>query len=140
MSQTPEQAVNATAAAFVDAFNGKDAPALGALFREDAEFVNIFGMRFRGRAGIEAAHAALFAHALTGNRFSVQDADVQVLPGGPVLGHVPWTREVLEDAGPSLPPGSGIFTMVLVQEADDWRLAACTNVQDATPPGPPPPA
>ena len=136
MSETPDQAIDRTAEAFAEAFNRKDAAAVGALFREDAEFVNIFGMRFRGRAGIESAHAGLFAHAMNGNRLAVQKADVQVLPGGSVLGHVPWTREVLEGGGPALPPGSDIFTFVLVEDADAWSLAACTNVQDATPPGP----
>lgn len=126
------------AQAFADAFNQKDAAAVGALFREDAEFVNIFGMRFRGRAGIESAHAGLFAHALSGNQLVVHEADVQVLPGGALLGHVPWTREVLEGGGPGLPPGSGLFTLVIVEVAGAWSLAACTNVQDATPPGPPP--
>jgi uncharacterized protein (TIGR02246 family) len=96
MIETPRQTVMQTAQAFADAFNQKDATAVGALFREDAEFVNIFGMRFRGRAGIESAHAGLFAHALSGNRLVVHEADVQVLPGGALLGHVPWTREVLE--------------------------------------------
>ncbi len=43
MSETPDQAIDRTAEAFVDAFNRKDAAAVGALFREDAEFVNIFG-------------------------------------------------------------------------------------------------
>jgi uncharacterized protein (TIGR02246 family) len=127
-----------TAQAFADAFNQKDAAAVGALFREDAEFVNIFGMRFRGRAGIESAHAGLFAHALSGNQLVVHEADVQVLPGGALLGHVPWTREVLEGGGPGLPQGSGLFTLVIVEVAGAWSLAACTNVQDATPPGPPP--
>jgi hypothetical protein len=97
--------------------------------------VNIFGMRFRGRAGIESAHAGLFAHALGGNQLVVHEADVQVLPGGALLGHVPWTREVLEGGGPGLPPGSGLFTLVIVEVAGAWSLAACTNVQDATPPG-----
>lgn len=137
MLDQSQQVVADVAQAFADAFNRKDAGAVAALFREDAEMVNIFGMRFRGRAGIESAHAGLFAHALSGNRLVVHEADAQVLPGGALLGHVPWTREVLDDQGPGLPPGSGIFTLVLVRNAEAWSLAACTNVQDATPPVPP---
>lgn len=137
MTEDPRQAVASAAQAFANAFNQKDAGAVGALFRADAEFVNIFGMRFRGRAGIQSAHAGLFARALSGNRLVVHEPDAQMLPGGVLLGHVPWTRDVLDGGGPALPPGSGILTMVLVREADGWCLAACTNVQDATPPEPP---
>lgn len=139
MTDTPQHIVLDLAQAFADAFNAKDAAALAGLFREDAEFVNIFGMRFRGRAGIERSHAGLFSNMLSGNRLVVHQPDAQVLPGGALLGHVPWTREVLEGAGPGLPPGSGLFTFVLVQDGDTWSAAACTNVQDATPPGQAPP-
>lgn len=38
----------------------------------------------------------------------------------------------------SLPKSTGIFTLVLTLNDDVWKLAAATNVQDATPPAPPP--
>ena len=40
--------------AFAEKLNAKDPAALGELFTEDAEFVNIMGMRMRGRQGIDA--------------------------------------------------------------------------------------
>lgn len=136
MTETPLQIVNQAAQAFADAFNSKDAKALADLFTEKAEFVNIFGMRSRGRAAIESWHANLFAHSLSGNRMVGKSADVMELPGGSLLSHVGWIRELLEDQGPGLPPGSGLCTFVHVEENGIWKLAACTNVQDAAPPNP----
>ena len=52
--------------AFAAALNAKDAEALGELFSDDAEFVNILGMRMREREGIVAGHAWAFAGPLQG--------------------------------------------------------------------------
>jgi hypothetical protein len=52
--------------AFETALNAKDAEALGELFAEDAEFVNIVGMRMRRREGIVAGHAWAFGGPLGG--------------------------------------------------------------------------
>lgn len=47
-------------AALLAALNHKSAPALGALFTDDAEFVNIMGTRMRGRRDIEVQHDGHF--------------------------------------------------------------------------------
>ena len=43
--------------AFAEAWNRRDAHALAALFDEDADFVNVVGLWWHDRAGIERAHA-----------------------------------------------------------------------------------
>ena len=43
--------------AFARALNAKDADELGELFIDDAEFVNIMGMRMRRRQGIVDGHS-----------------------------------------------------------------------------------
>jgi uncharacterized protein (TIGR02246 family) len=136
MTVTPDaQAAAALFEAFAEAFNAKDAQALGALFTEDAEFVTIFGNRMRGRAGIETGHAAVFTHALSGNRLVPGSVDVQLLAPGVSLAHAAWTREQLTDApAGTLPPGTGIFTLVLQERDRGWLLRAATNVQHAVPP------
>jgi len=74
--------------AFASALNAKNADELGRLFTEDAEFVNILGMRMRRRAGIVDGHAWAFAGPLRGRhvRFDQVDElkvtdDVTVLHG-----------------------------------------------------------
>lgn len=53
MPSTPRGIVDG----FVAAWNEHDAGALAALFTDDADFVNVTGLWFRGRARIEEAHA-----------------------------------------------------------------------------------
>src|SRR3954453_18685447 len=52
--------------AFADALNVKDASALGELFSEDAEFVNILGMRMQGLEVIAPGHPRAVAGTLQG--------------------------------------------------------------------------
>lgn len=51
-------AARAVAAGYEEAWNRHDMRALDALFTEDAEWVNIVGMWWRGRAAVGQAHAA----------------------------------------------------------------------------------
>ncbi|WP_245493329.1 MULTISPECIES: SgcJ/EcaC family oxidoreductase [unclassified Mesorhizobium] len=46
------------AIAFADAWNRHDMEDFGALFSEDANFVNVVGMWWKNRSEIEAAHRA----------------------------------------------------------------------------------
>src|SRR5438128_259661 len=46
--------------AFAERLNAKDSSALGELFDQNAEFVNIMGMRMRGRQGIIDGHGWAF--------------------------------------------------------------------------------
>src|SRR3954470_4923220 len=67
----PEQLTDA----FAENLNAKDAAALGELFTEDAEFVNIMGMRMRGRQGIVDGHAWAFNGPLRGRRIRFDQVD-----------------------------------------------------------------
>jgi uncharacterized protein (TIGR02246 family) len=130
------QAVESVVDALGKAFNDKDAQSFARLFTDDAEFVTIFGARMRGRAGIEAGHSAVFANALSGNRLVISGIDAKAIGADVALCHAAWVRERSADAPEgSLPPGSGLFTLVFTRTGNGWAIAAATNVQDATPPG-----
>jgi uncharacterized protein (TIGR02246 family) len=61
--------------AFAVAFNSKDTNALGALFTEDAELVNIRGARMRRPEGIVEGQARSFAGPLSGSRITLDSID-----------------------------------------------------------------
>ena len=121
--------------AFARALNAKDADELGELFTDDAEFVNIMGMRMRRREGIVHGHGWAFAGPLRGRRvhfdqvdeLSVTD-DVTVL-----IGHCVRERE--PDAPVAgLPDGASVLVFVTRREPQSWRIVAATNVTESTPP------
>jgi uncharacterized protein (TIGR02246 family) len=115
---------------FADAFNRKDARALAALFTEDGDLVNILGVRMRGRAGVEAGHAAHFGKALAGNVLRFTERTARTPRPGVVVAHAQWQRDRLPDAPEgSLPPGSGIFTLLLLETERGWKIDGAQNTQ-----------
>jgi hypothetical protein len=56
-----EVGVNAVVRGFEEAWNRHDMDALATLFANDADFVNVIGMRWVGRDAIKQSHAASHA-------------------------------------------------------------------------------
>ena len=125
----------------VAAFNAYDVDAFANLFVDDAEFVNIFGMRMRGRAGIKAGHAHAFAVVLKGTTLHSVNVDHRAVGDDAALMHLEWQRDRNADAtASSLPPGAGIMTLIAHRTSGGWKLVGGTNVAITAQPGGPPPA
>lgn len=115
------------------AWNAHDAKAWGAPFTEDADFVNILGMLFQGRAEIEARHAALFRGIFSKSRVTVTIRKLQSLGATAALAE---TVHELRDYD-RLPPGiratdaNGTLRTrlkyVLVLTGDGWRISSAQN-------------
>jgi uncharacterized protein (TIGR02246 family) len=129
----PQDLVNA----FAEALNAKDPEALGRLFVEDAEFVNILGMRMRGREGIVAGHAWAFSGPLRGRRIRFDQIDELTVTNDVSILHGHCLRELEPDApADGLPAGASVLVFVARRTPVAWVLVAATNVTEAAPPGP----
>jgi len=127
----PRQLVDAFAAAL----NAKNADELGQLFTEDAEFVNILGMRMRRRAGIVDGHAWAFGGPLRGRRIRFDQVDELPVTDDVVVlhGHTIRTRE--PDAPvEGLPDGNSVLVFVTRRGPQGWEIVTATNVTEAAPP------
>src|ERR671926_1964953 len=99
--------------AFASALNAKDADELGRLFTDDAEFVNIMGMRMRRREGIVEGHAWAFAGPLRGRRIRFDQVDVLTVTDDVTVLHGHCIREREQDEPPEgLPGGSSAPLLV----------------------------
>jgi uncharacterized protein (TIGR02246 family) len=123
--------------AFVEALNAKDADAVGAVFTEEAEFVNIMGVRMHRREGIVAGHRWAFAGPLLGTRVGVDQVDELPVTDDVIVLHARCLRERGPDAGArSLPDGASMLTFVTRRGPQGWQAVAATNVAESAPPGP----
>jgi uncharacterized protein (TIGR02246 family) len=121
---TPE----ALAAAFTGALNDGDAEALGALFTEDALFINIAGMRMAGRAGIVDGHRWALAGPLKGSTVTVEDLAVITVRDDLAILHATSVRTPRPDApAGGLPPGRTVLVFTLVRADGGWLAAAAAN-------------
>jgi uncharacterized protein (TIGR02246 family) len=119
-------------AGFAAALNAKDADAVGEIFTDDAEFVNIAGMRMRGRESIVAGHAWALGGPLRGAHVSFDQIDELPVTDDVVVLDGHCLRERLPDAPENtLPPGASVLVFVARRGPDGWRAVAGTNVAEA---------
>ncbi len=122
--------------AFAEKLNAKDPAALGQLFTEDAEFVNIMGMRMRGRQGIVDGHAWAFNGPLRGRWIRFDQVDALAVTDEVTVLHGHCIREREPDApAEGLPDGASVLVFVTRRGPQGWEIAAATNVTEALPPG-----
>ncbi len=123
-----ERAIRGVVAALEDAWNGHDMKAFAALFAEDADFVNVAGMWWKGRDEIERWHRALHETRMKDSRLATTDTSVRFLKRDVAVAHVSWelTGDIGLDGKPRS-PRKGILTQVLAKRDGRWWIVASQN-------------
>ena len=137
---TEAAAAKAVAAGFVDDWNSHDMKSFAELFAEDADFVNVIGLWWRGRPEIEKSHEALHATRMRDSHLVATETAVRVLRPGVAVIHVRW--ELTGDTGfdgVALPPRQGILSLVTVRTGSKWLVASAQNTDVVPLPNVPPP-
>jgi uncharacterized protein (TIGR02246 family) len=131
-AQTPDPEGLATG--FAESWNAHDMKAFGNLFTEDADFVNVAGTWWKGRAEIQAKHEAGHALRYKASSLVTSGATVRQLRPDVALVHVRWTLSGAVDAeGKAAPVRQGILQIVGVKQPDGWRIASGQNTNQAPP-------
>lgn len=121
------------AKAFQQAWNEHDMTALGALFEEDATFVNRFGHLVDGRAAIVALHEPIHRTIYSDSTLENEVVRVSRLGADVVVLHC-WSRL---GAGPAHPAGAHavdtVIQVVMVRRDGTWRAKALENVTVTNP-------
>ena len=129
----------ALVAAFSGALNDGDADALGALFTEDAVFVNIVGMRMLARDGIVEGHRWALAGPLKASTVTLEDLTVIAVRDDLAIAQVTSVRTPRPDApAGGLPPRRTVLVFTLVRPKNEWLAVAATNTPIAVLPTTPP--
>lgn len=111
--------------AMVSTWNHHDIKAMAELFTEDADFVNVLGMRFRSRDEIEMAHADLHKERFAQTEIRQLESSVKYLSSDVALAHVRW--EMTGDRATNGKIRRGTMTHVLVRKGGRWYLRATQN-------------
>lgn len=114
--------------AFAAAWNRHDMNAFAELFAEDAEFVNVVGIWWKGRAEIKAAHEFTHQTMFKHSRLSIQEVAARLPAPDIAISRCRWTLEghVSPDGG-ALPPRTGILVNVLQKKGGTWRIIDSQN-------------
>jgi len=135
MTNTPTATgVDTVVSAVVEAWNRHDMKAYSAQFTEDADFVNVVGMHFRGRPQIEAVHVDLHRTIFRNSNLRAVSTTVSRVNDQVALAHVAWEMTGAEGLpGWNVPElRKGMMSLVLVRSGDRWLITAAHNT-DAVP-------
>ena len=114
--------------AFQAAWNTHDMAALGALFEDDATFVNRFGHYVRGVDAIVALHAPIHATIYSDSTLANELIDVIAIADAAAVIHF-WSRLAAGAAHPAGPHVvDTLILAVLTRRAGVWRIRALENV------------
>jgi len=121
-------AVSRVVRAFADAWNAHDMKAFGDLFASDAEFVNVVGLWWIGRAAIRDAHTFTHRTVFKHSRLTLDDVAIRWPAPQLALARCRWRLEghVASDGKP-LPARHGILQHVLRKDGDRWRILDSQN-------------
>ena len=119
--------------AFVKAWDAKDADAIGRLFVEDADFINVVGLRWTGRHSIVKAQRFGFTTAFADARLDLIEVHQRFLGDDAAVVISRWqiTGQV-DPEGDPVDPRRGVLSATLVKLADDtWLGVSCQNTDIA---------
>ena len=131
--QSPERMLQAAAELLAEKFradwNSHDMDAMGQLLTADADFVNVIGMHMKGRAQIVAQHKEIHRTQFKNSVWVTHSVETQLLAPGFGLVHVNWgISGDLDPDGTPRPPRDGIFSWLLVKQADGtWLIRSVQN-------------
>jgi uncharacterized protein (TIGR02246 family) len=107
------------------AWNAADGTRFARPFAEDADFVNIHGEHFRTREAIAKGHHAIFNTIYHGSIVRYDVTGARAIAPAVLLAHVRSTLKA--PTGPLAGEHNSMFSIVLVQDHDDWCITAFHN-------------
>jgi uncharacterized protein (TIGR02246 family) len=124
------QQASEVADGFAAAWNLHDMEALGRLFHDDADFVNVVGLQMRGRESIQDHHAIIHASAYRNSTLRVAVEDARKLGPDVIVAHV--HSELEGDERAPLQTRQTLMTIVIERRIDEWKIVAAQNTAIAT--------
>jgi len=113
-------------------WNAADGAGFAQPFSEDADFVNIRGEHFRTRVAIAKGHQVIFDTIYRGSSVQFEVESVRSLDSGVLLAHLKSTLRA--PSGPLEGEHHSLISIVVVQDGNQWRIAALHNTLVAQPP------
>jgi uncharacterized protein (TIGR02246 family) len=120
-----KRSIRAIVTQWDSAWNSHDMKAMASLLTEDADFVNVAGLHWKGKSQIEAEHAERHRTNLKDSTSSTREVGIQLLAPRFAIVHIEWTISGDRDFdGTPREPREGIFTWLMVKQSNQWLIRA----------------
>lgn len=131
LGQTDQAAIERVIQDYTESWNLHEGKGFGKDFTEDADFVNIFGMKFTGKAEIENRHVKILQTFYKGSNLQIVKTELREVQPDLIIANVYWRLKGYRNPGPdATSPGEirdGIFTQVFVRTGKKWAITASQN-------------
>jgi uncharacterized protein (TIGR02246 family) len=112
----------------IEAWNRHDMDAFANVFAEDADFVNVRGVRWIGRDVIRKAHVTTHATIFKNSQLSLKETSTRFLrPDVAVARSVTEVTGQTNASGQTLPPRSAMLTLVMMNMQRQWLVVVAQN-------------
>ncbi|MCC6797529.1 MAG: SgcJ/EcaC family oxidoreductase [Candidatus Hydrogenedentes bacterium] len=129
LSKADEDAVRAVVMGIEQTWNSHDMDAMGKLFRDDAEFINVVGMDWHGRNAIMVAHSAYHNTMFKNHNIKTDTIETRSIADGCAIAVVTTTNDSFKTPdGNVVPKRQNRQTYVLTKRADGWKIVHAHNV------------
>jgi len=130
LTKDDDKAIRKTLMGVETAWNTHDMKAFGSLFTEDAEWINIVGMHWRGREAVVKAHAIFHEIMFKNHQLKTDDIKVRSLGGSHAIAVVTTTNDAFTTPdGRVMERAQNRLTYVLSNGPDGWKIAHGHNVR-----------
>jgi uncharacterized protein (TIGR02246 family) len=122
------ESVRQVAAAYEQAWNKHDMGALASLFTDDAEWVNIVGMWWRGLPEVKWGHQWIHEKLFQNTAIHIDSCSVRLLTLETAASVVTWSKgSFVTPDGKQVPEGKDRMSLFLVKRAGRWLIVSGHN-------------
>lgn len=129
-SKADDLAIRAVVKSIEEAWNAHDMQAYGSLFADDAQWVNVVGMHWRGKADIVKAHVAYHETIFKKHHIKTDKVEVRSIGDGFAIAVVTTTNDAFTTpSGQIVPKQQNRQTYVLARRSGSWKIVHGHNVR-----------
>ena len=122
-----ETAIRANVGQMMKGWNAKSGAEFAKPFAEDADYVVINGMQFKGRLAIAQSHQGIFDSFFKNTTLSLSTDSIRFLRVDVAVVHVSGVLKQTE--GASTRATNAKITLVMTKESGRWEIAAFQNTE-----------
>lgn len=124
-----EQGIRMTVMGVEESWNSHDMKPFAKLLREDAHWVNVVGMHWRGRDAVVKAHEAFHEIMFQNNKLKTDSIEARPLGGDYAIAVVTFNQDAFTTPdGQAMPKGQTRLSLVLARSPDGWKIVHAENV------------
>lgn len=131
LQETDRSAILEVIQNYTDSWNHKHGKGFGDGYSENADFVNIFGMKFSGRAEIESRHEKIIQSFFKDSKLEIMNTELREVQPGLVIATVYWKLNGFRTPGADISKTGdvrkGIYTQVFINAGKKWEITASQN-------------